>query len=128
MSGEVLVGERERRRYVLDVGEIDYIESQGNYVRLHVGASTYLSRDSLKRLSVFLAGRGFVRIERSLMLNRRAVAHAHCLRRGMFSFTLSCGVRLRSGASYRAAIMQALPWLPQRSPAVAPALPAAIRS
>src|ERR1700744_2296222 len=44
-----LVGERERRLYPVDPYKIDYIESDGNYVTLHVGPKEYIARDTLKR-------------------------------------------------------------------------------
>jgi two-component system LytT family response regulator len=83
----VLVGERERRLYLLDPEKIDYIESYGNYVRIWAGSESYLSRDRIKRLAVLLAAAGFVRIERSRLVNLRAISYIERLGRGMFSFT-----------------------------------------
>jgi two-component system, LytTR family, response regulator len=111
MRGEALVGERERQRYILDPDELDYIEAQGNYVQLHAGALTYISRDSLKRLAALLAPRGFVRIERSLLINARMVVQVQRATRGNFTFTLTGGVRLRSGGTYRGGVRRAFPGL-----------------
>ena len=68
-----LIGERQHRLYPLDPTKIDYIEADGNYVTIRTGNVEYISRDSIKRLSTELADLGFVRIERSLLLNTRAV-------------------------------------------------------
>ena len=105
----LLIGEREHRLYPLEPDKIDYIESDGNYVSIHRGSTTYISRDSIKRLAEELAGFGFVRIERSLLVNIRAVLYAETVGRGRFAFTLTCGACLQSSASYRGAILQALP-------------------
>lgn len=111
----LLVGERERRLYPLDPYQIDYIMSAGNYVTYHVGTLEYIARESLKRLEADLAPAGFVRIERSLLLNIRAIAYAEPGGRGSFAFTLASGVRLRSGHVYRSSILTALP-LRRRAP------------
>jgi DNA-binding LytR/AlgR family response regulator len=105
----ILVGESEQRLYPLSAETIDYIESDRNYVIIHTGATTYGSRDSIKRLSADLAGLGFVRIGRSLLVNIRAVSCVEPLGRGAFKFTLSSGTYLRSGSSYRRAVLDALP-------------------
>src|SRR5215472_12175512 len=57
----VLVGERERRLYLLAPGEIDYIESRGNYVEFHADDLVFISRDSIKRLSRTLIDSGYIR-------------------------------------------------------------------
>ena len=104
-----LVGERQRRLYPLDPMSIDYIEADGNYVTLRSGSVEYLSRDSLKRLSVQLAEHGFVRIGRSLLVNAAAVAYAEVAGHGTFALTLNSGVCLHSSAGYRNSILRIIP-------------------
>ena len=111
----LLVGERERRLYPLDPEKIDYIESDGNYVSIRSGNAAYISRDTIKRLADELAPLGFIRIERSLLVNIRAVLYAETVGRGRFAFTLSSGACLQSSSSYREAILQALPLAPSMS-------------
>ena len=105
----LLVGERERRLYPLDPQKVDYIESDGNYVSIRSGNAAYISRDTIKRLAAALAHLGFIRIERSLLVNIRAVVYAQAVGRGRFAFTLASGARVQSSSSYRGAILQALP-------------------
>ena len=104
-----LVGERQRRLYPLDPKSIDYIEADGNYVTLRAGKVEYLSRDSIKRLSVQLAELGFIRIERSLLVNAAAVLYAEVAGHGTFALTLSSGVCLHSSAAYRDSILRVIP-------------------
>jgi DNA-binding LytR/AlgR family response regulator len=104
-----LVGERLRRLYPLDPRSIDYIEADGNYVTLRAGKEEYLSRDSIKRLALQLADLGFIRIERSLLVNSAAVAYAEVAGHGTFVFTLSSGVCLHSSAAYRDSILRVIP-------------------
>lgn len=112
---QFLVGEREHRLYPLDTFEIDYVESTGNYVTYHRAGVEYIARESLKRLEIALAPAGFVRIERSLLLNVRAIAYAQPRGRGSFVFTLTTGASLHSGHTYRDMILAALP-LRRRAP------------
>src|ERR1700678_1211356 len=109
VSPRFLVGERQRRLYPLDPKSIDYIEADGNYVTLRAGKVEYLSRDSIKRLSTQLAGLGFIRIERSLLVNAAAVLYAEAAGHGTFALTLSSGVCLHSSAAYRDSILRIIP-------------------
>jgi two-component system LytT family response regulator len=107
---KLLVGERQHRLYPLDVEKIDYVEADGNYVTIRVGNSEYISRDSIKHLAADLADFGFVRIDRSILLNIRAVQFAEPAGHGTLAFTLSSGACLHSSKTYRDAIVQMLPW------------------
>jgi DNA-binding LytR/AlgR family response regulator len=104
-----LVGERQRRLYPLDPKSIDYIEADGNYVTLRAGKVEYLSRDSIKRLSMLLEELGFIRIARSLLVNATAVSYAEVAGHGTFALTLASGVCLHSSAAYRDSILRIIP-------------------
>jgi DNA-binding LytR/AlgR family response regulator len=106
---KLLIGEREHRLYPMNAETIDYIESDGNYVTIRSGNANYTGRDTIKRLAADLAHVGFIRIERSLLVNIRAVAYVETVGRGMFAFTLSSGCVLHSSSSYRDAILRMLP-------------------
>lgn len=105
-----LVGERQRRLYPLDINTIDYVEADHNYVTLRVGDTEYISRDSIKRLSIELSDFGFLRIDRSTLMNVSAVRFAEPIGRGTLAFTLSSGVCLHSSKTYRDDILRVLPW------------------
>jgi DNA-binding LytR/AlgR family response regulator len=115
-AAQVLVGEREHRWYILEPERVEYIESHGNYVKLHSGNAEYISRNSIKSLAPELTGRGFVRIERSLLVNVRAILYAQRAGRGTFAFTLTSGSCLCSGATFRNEILRVLPLAQSRLP------------
>jgi two-component system LytT family response regulator len=48
---------------------VDWLESAGNYVRLHVGARVHLVRATLSGLLLSLDPARFVRIHRSTIVN-----------------------------------------------------------
>jgi two-component system LytT family response regulator len=109
---QFLVGQRQQRFYPLELGKIDYIEAQGNYVTIRSGRNDYIRRDSIKRVAAFLGDRGFIQIERSLILNVSAVAYAEVARHGTFAFTLHSGACLQSSKSYRETILKVIPLAP----------------
>jgi DNA-binding LytR/AlgR family response regulator len=113
MAPRFLVGERQRRLYPIEPLTVDYIEADGNYVTLRVGTTEYLSRDSLKRLSTELEDLGFIRIERSLLVNAAAVSYLEVASYGTFALTLRSGVCLHSSSAYRDCILRVIP-LPKR--------------
>jgi two-component system LytT family response regulator len=91
-----LMAENSHRLYFLAVEEVDYIESCGNYVLIHVGEQKYLRRDTLKRLASELREAGFEWIRRSTLINLARVAFAEKLEHGALAFTLISGTRLVS--------------------------------
>jgi two-component system LytT family response regulator len=91
-----LIGERAGRIYFLSPGDIDYIQADDNYMHLFIGASRFISRDSLKRLTPILEPQGFLRISRSILINLRRVAFAERDGRASLAFVLESGVRLTS--------------------------------
>jgi DNA-binding LytR/AlgR family response regulator len=107
-----VVGEKQRRLYPLNPKLIDYIEADGNYVTLRIGKVEYLSRDSVKRLSVHLADVGFIRIARSLLVNAAAVSYAEVAGHGTYALTLTSGVCLHSTAAYRDELLRMIPLPP----------------
>lgn len=106
---ELLIGERQHRLYVLKPQTVEYIEAQDNYVLFHVGDAQFISRDTVRRLTRVLAGCGFVRIERSLLLNIGSIVYAQRAGRGTYAFTLTSGACVQSGATYLEGILRTLP-------------------
>src|ERR1700722_17280006 len=96
-----LMAEMAHRLYFLPLEDVDYIESCGNYVLIHVGEQKFVRRDSLKRLASALHEVGFECIRRTILINLSRVAFAEKLGRGALSFTLTNGTRLLSKANMR---------------------------
>lgn len=96
-----LVGERGGRYYFFDPYNIDYIEADSNYIKIHAGNDQYIQRDSLARLVPLLKHYGFLRINRSVLINLRRVEYAVREGGGTLAFVLPSGDRLVSSAGYR---------------------------
>jgi two-component system, LytTR family, response regulator len=96
-----LMAENSHRLYFLAAEDVDYIESCGNYVLLHVGNQKYVRRDTLKRLASSLSDLDFAWIRRSTLINLARVAFAEKLGNGALAFTLTSGTRVVSKTRIR---------------------------
>ena len=64
---------------ILQIADVDWFETDGNYVRVHVGKSTYLIRSTANRLQEELDPRRFARIHRAVPRERRSRGGAGAL-------------------------------------------------
>lgn len=92
------------RVVLLDVAEVDWVESAGNYVRLHVGGEAYLLRRTTKELERELDPGAFLRIHRSIIVNMERVSHLERAPGDRYTFVLEDGTRLDSSRRRRTAI------------------------
>ena len=81
--------------------EIDWIEAERNYIRLHVGGRTHLLRENLSRIESALDPEAFCRIHRSTIVNVDRIQAVESLFGGEYLVVLHDGTRLTSGRSYR---------------------------
>ena len=82
---------------------LQWIEAEGEYVRLHLRDQSFLFRSSISSLADKLADFGFARIHRSAIINESHLAAVHSSRRGMKT-VLDSGVTLAVGRKYRPAV------------------------
>lgn len=98
---------RDRGRIVfLEAEEIDWIESADYYVELHVGARTYLHRESMAALEGRLDPGRFVRIHRTAIVNRRVLRELRRTGTGGLVAVLATGAELPVARSQQARIRQ----------------------
>lgn len=98
---------RDRGRIVfLEAEEIDWIESADYYVELHVGARTYLHRESMAALEGRLDSSRFVRIHRTAIVNRRVLRELRRTGTGGLVAVLATGAELPVARSQQARIRQ----------------------
>jgi two-component system LytT family response regulator len=92
---------REGERVVpIRVEDIDWIEGERNYVRLHVGGATHRLRGTVKSLTQRLDPRRFLRINRSTIVNLEGVQEVQPWFRGERLVILKDGTRLASAGEY----------------------------
>jgi hypothetical protein len=88
---------------VIRVEDVEWIEAEGNYVRLHTAEGAYLLRDTLTALEQRLGPR-FVRIRRNALIDRHRLDRAERLTHGEYRLILSSGTAVISGRSYNQAV------------------------
>jgi two-component system LytT family response regulator len=99
-SRSARVGVRLGSRTVLvDVADIDWIEADGDLVRLHVGDRIHLLNARLRDFEATLSPDAFLRIHRSIIVNLGRVEVLHRERDGSGEVALRNGVRLRVARS-----------------------------
>jgi two-component system LytT family response regulator len=86
--------------------EISWIEAQGNYVALHVGAQSFLLRQTVNTLEKQLDPARFQRIERSTIVNLDAIREMHPAGRGEYEIVLKEGVTLKLSHTYRESFLR----------------------
>ena len=96
-----LVVKSDGRLTVLQVDEVDWIEAADNYVSLHVGKATHLLRETMTTLEARLDPTRFLRISRSLIVNKQRVKELHPMFHGDFALILQDGTKLNSSRNYR---------------------------
>lgn len=93
---------RDRDRYVfIAPADIDWIDCEGNYARLHVGAMTYRIRATLAALEQDFHPAGLVRIHRALAVNRARIREVCRGQGGELVVVLRDGRELPIGRRYR---------------------------
>ena len=85
----------------LKTAEIDWIESEGNYVRLHVGKETHLLRETLNQMEERLDSDQFLRIHRSTIVNLDRIKELQPWFHGEYRVLLQDGKQLLLSRKYR---------------------------
>jgi two-component system LytT family response regulator len=81
--------------------DVDWIEADGNYVRLHAGRDSYLLRATVQELEVRLEARGFLRLSRSTLVNLDRVRETSPLFHGDSTVILRDGTKLTLTRTHR---------------------------
>jgi two-component system LytT family response regulator len=82
------------RVLLLPIREIDWVEAEAKYVRVHAGADAYLVRQAIGTLARRLDSRQFVRIHRSTIVNLERVKMLEPWFHGDYRVVLHDGTRL----------------------------------
>ncbi len=89
------------RMMLLKVDEIDFIEADGNYAKLHAARKTHLLREKMNDLEGRLDPAKFVRIHRSVIVNIERIKEMHPHFNGDYLVVLDDGRQLRLSRSRR---------------------------
>jgi len=89
------------RMMLLKVDEIDFIEADGNYAKLHAGRKTHLLREKMNDLEGRLDPAKFVRIHRSIIVNLERIKEMHPHFNGDYVVVLEDGRQLKLSRTRR---------------------------
>jgi len=93
---------RERDRVLLiDVGDIDWIGADGDYVRVHASGKSHLIRDTMIAMEQRLDRGAFLRIHRSTIVNTSRIRELRPYSSREYAVILRDGTRLRLSRRYR---------------------------
>jgi two-component system LytT family response regulator len=93
---------------LLSVDDVDWIEADDYYAKLHVGGKTHLIRETMRQLEARLDPRQFVRVHRSAIVRIDRVQTLHPYFNSSHVLTLKDGTRVTLSRSRRAAFEAAL--------------------
>jgi two-component system, LytTR family, response regulator len=92
----------------VEIGAIDWVEAEGNYVRIHSGAQVHQLRDTMNGLIARIGERDFFRIHRSRIVNISRVKELIIAGGGDYQVVLWDGTQLGLSRLYRDALEEQL--------------------
>lgn len=92
----------------LKPGEIDWAESAGNYVCLHVGGNTHILRETITSLESRLGHRQFLRVHRSTLVNVDRIKTLRPSLYGDYAILLRDGTKLTLSRGFRETVLKRL--------------------
>ncbi len=114
--GEYQRDENKRALWVKEKGsmirvnsaDIEWIEAERDYVRLHMGKHSHLMRNTMNAISKSLSPSQFVRVHRSAIINIAFVLQLRLSPTGAHVLRLKNGTEVPVGRNYRKAVASAL--------------------
>jgi two-component system LytT family response regulator len=92
----------------LKPGEIDWAESAGNYVCLHVGGNTHILRETITSLESRLGAQQFLRVHRSTLVNVDRIKTLRPSLYGDYAILLRDGTKLTLSRGFRENVLKRL--------------------
>ena len=86
--------------YFVRADDIEWVEAEENYVRLHADGRSHLVRDTMTAFREKLDPARFVRVHRSAIVNVDRIARVEPYARGEYTLTLADGTKLTSSRAH----------------------------
>lgn len=101
-----LLVKEDGRMFFVRTAEIDWIEADRNYVKLHVGKKVHTIRERMTHLEETLDPRVFARIHKSTIVNLNRIREMQQWFSGDYVVVLEDGTKLRLSRNYRERVEQ----------------------
>ena len=92
------------RHLFLAADELEWVESAGKELKLHVGKQVLVTRESMNDLERRLDPDRFIRVHRSFLINRSQVREMQPWFRGEYVLILKNGTKIVTGRTYHEAV------------------------
>lgn len=89
------------KEFIINITDVEWLESAGNYVNLHIDGRIYPTRATLTKLSEQIVDKGFCRIHRSHVINLNFVESITPLSSGDSEVKLTTGKNLNLSRRYK---------------------------
>ena len=89
------------KEFIINITDVEWLESAGNYVNLHIDGRIYPTRSTLTKLSEQIVDKGFCRIHRSHVINLNFVESITPLSSGDSEVKLTTGKNLNLSRRYK---------------------------
>lgn len=107
-SGERLIVRSGGRVTFVDVDQIDWVEAEGNYVRIHTAGESHLVRETMAKLQARLEPERFFRIHRSRLVNVSRIKELRLGAGGDYDVVLHDGRHLGLSRLYKETLQERL--------------------
>jgi two-component system LytT family response regulator len=96
------------RVFFLETGEINWVEAEGNYVRLHTDKKAHLLRETISSLEEQLDPKKFLRVHRSTIVRIDSIRELQPWFHGEYHIILHNGTKLTLSRNYREQLQSVL--------------------
>jgi two-component system LytT family response regulator len=100
------------RVFFVKVSDVDWFEASGNYVRIHVGKTSHLIRETMTAVEASLNPTMFARIHRAVIVNLDRIRELQPWFAGDYVVILRDGRQLKLSRTYREALQSRMHQVP----------------
>jgi two-component system LytT family response regulator len=103
-----IIGDADGRMHVLDVGLVEMIEADRNYVKLTVGRTVYTARSTLQHAEASMSSQPMMKVSRSCLVNLSHVREISRTPRGDVIILMAGGATVTSSEGFRESVRRQL--------------------
>lgn len=95
-----IVFKRGNKFLFMQLDEIDFIRADRNYIRIFINDESFVERKTLKDVEAELDDSKFIRVNKSIIINRERIKEISYDNNYQYYVTLECGKSLKWGRKY----------------------------
>lgn len=103
---ERLIVTHNNRLILVPVGDVEWIETYGNYLKIHTAGKTHLLRETMNNLAARIDPEKFIRIHRSTLVNLDLIEEIQPMFGGQYTVIMRGGAELILSRNYRKAFLE----------------------